>query len=138
MIKFKQINDEEVHIMKGEERIGQIFTPSGSGGDTTNAIQVCGFTEAFDLWGCGVFEGTKDIQLLYDDKKMEGRHIKDEHDACVRCFMIPCQCEEKNGCTCNGINISTKYCNCGAEPQGNPFTVKTHNDLKDRLLKKNG
>jgi hypothetical protein len=60
-IYFKQINDHEIDIVatapdgKGERKIGHIFSPSGSGENITNAIQVCGFDEAFDLWGCGIF-----------------------------------------------------------------------------------
>jgi len=58
-IKFKLINEQKVEIVnvddKGEHVIGQIFSPSSSGNDVKNAIQVCGFVEAFDLWGCGVF-----------------------------------------------------------------------------------
>ena len=52
-----------VAIMKGKKQVGRIFTPSGSGEDKLNAIQICGFSEAYDLWGC-VMDGYKDIQLL--------------------------------------------------------------------------
>ena len=75
-IKFKQISEKKIFIIgtdiKGEEKeIGHIFTPSGSGGGNVNAIQICGFDEAFDLWGCGVFgdkatgKMKKDIQLIW-------------------------------------------------------------------------
>lgn len=39
--------------------IGNIFTPSGSGHTYKNAIQICGFTEAFDLWGCANYQTYK-------------------------------------------------------------------------------
>jgi len=46
---------QEVLILDtdGGEVIGRIFTPSGTNRDMPNAIQVCGFDEAFSLWGCG-------------------------------------------------------------------------------------
>ena len=58
-IEFEFIRKEKVNIIGVEGKIrkliGHIFTPSGSGEDTLNAIQICGFEEAFDLWGCGIF-----------------------------------------------------------------------------------
>lgn len=103
-IRFKQITEKKVLIIgiddKGEHEIGHIFTPSGSGSDVENAIQVCGFTEAFDLWGCGLFktpkadqtgcfvtdekgnkiyEQVKDIQLKFDietEPGMTHQHLK--------------------------------------------------------------
>ncbi len=87
-IKFKQIDDEYVKILAvledgTEKDVGQIFTPSGSGETNLNAIQICGFDEAFDLWGCGVYgcketkNMKKDIQLCwqYPYDKMEERDI---------------------------------------------------------------
>lgn len=114
-IKFKLIGEQRIEIYSGNKKIGQIFTPSGSGNDCTNAIQICGFSEAFDLWGCGIFSGFKDIQLLFDDKKMTGNHIQDRlgHDNCWGCYMEECQCDNK----------FSKI----------PFKVKSSNDLKDRL-----
>ena len=101
----------EVIIEANTSKIGQIFSPSGSGNDKNNAIQVCGFTEAFDLWGCGVFEGYKDIQLLFDGGVMGGKKTFD-FDKCCRCYRHPCQCE-----TTDKI----------------PFTVKTSKKLKKRI-----
>lgn len=58
-IEFKQEDKEHIDIIgvDGKKRkvIGRIFTPSGSGEEYTNGIQICGFTEAFDLWGCACF-----------------------------------------------------------------------------------
>lgn len=75
-IKFKQTSAVHVDIIAiqddgTEKDIGHIFTPSGSSNDNLNAIQVCGFDEAFDLWGCGVYgdkstgQMKKDIQLCW-------------------------------------------------------------------------
>jgi hypothetical protein len=68
-----------------EKEIGHIFTPSGSARDNLNAIQICGFDEAFDLWGCGVFGNKetnnmqKDIQLcwFYPYEQMSDDQIRD-------------------------------------------------------------
>ena len=88
-LKFKQINEKKIMILnENEEEVGHIFTPAGSGNDNTNCVQICGFTDAFDLWGCGIFKGTKDIQLLFDENKMHGKHIQDKwlshDDVCIR------------------------------------------------------
>jgi len=75
-IEFEQEDKEHIQIIgiteKGERsEIGHIFTPSGSGERNLNAIQICGFDEAFDLWGCGVYgdaeqkQMKKDIQLCW-------------------------------------------------------------------------
>ena len=88
------VNDQEIKILddKGAE-VGHIFTPSGSGRHNVNCIQVCGFTEAFDLWGCGIYKGKKDIQLLYDDVKLKGTFHEFDLDKCLRCYQDPCVCE---------------------------------------------
>ena len=56
-IKFKLTDEQHIEIIdsSNDNKIGQIFTPAGTGGEVESAIQVCGFDEAFDLWGCGIF-----------------------------------------------------------------------------------
>lgn len=93
-IIFKLDTDQRILIMKDNVEIGHIFSPAGSGHNHLNAIQVCGFSEAFDLWGCGIYEGFKDIQLLFDGQKMSGEF--DTHlsvDSCGVCYHIPCACD---------------------------------------------
>lgn len=135
-IKFKFIDEEKIEIIMvngGEEKqVGHIFTPSGSGHDTLNAIQICGFSEAFDLWGCAVFahnpineenndfkkrngqnvlEQTKDIQLLFNWET--NSHVSNNlfsQNTCCKCFNEPCTCE---------IHIKGE----------NPYTVKRASDL---------
>jgi len=55
------------------KQIGSIFTPSSSGHDTKNAIQVCGIDEAFDLWGCSKYKTYKtDVSghsYMYEEPK---------------------------------------------------------------------
>lgn len=103
-ITFKMVNDKEIDIYSGENLIGHIFTPAGSGCDTKNAIQICGFEEAFDYWGCGIFgeKGEadkavmkKDIQLMFKDyKRAERRETNHTWHACVCCYNDPCTCEQ--------------------------------------------
>ncbi len=110
----------KVIIRKGmDKNVGHIFTPSGSGRYVLNAIQVCGFTEAFDLWGCGIYRGFKDIQLLFDTGIMGGVDTRIDMKKCCACFREPCQCENKK------INSKTS-----------PFKVKRKQQLKDRVNEK--
>ncbi len=128
MITFEQIDVQHVKILKNGLPVGEIFSPSGSGEMYPNAVQVCGFSEAFDLWGCACFPGYKDIQLLFDGKKMDGKYdsyMRD--DACARCYMMPCQCEDKD---------KFELFDEESKKNSNPFTVKRQSDLDDRVEKK--
>ena len=95
------------------KKVGEIFTPSGSGHTIRNAIQVCGFSEAFDYWGCAVFGRLqdkekvvarlesrypediqmKDIQLKFD-WETEPHHTQHSRMGvdCLRCYNDPCTC----------------------------------------------
>lgn len=151
-IEFKQISPTQVEIIgigtatqdkdatEVEREIGCIFTPSGSSQDCVDCIQVCGFEEAFDLWGCGryhvpscnssgeyirdkngnrVFNYARDIQLKYNwethGASLHQNKNGDWAKNCHRCFNEPCTCE---------IKIAHE----------NPFTVKREQDL--HVLKK--
>lgn len=136
-IEFELVDKETVKIIgidgTGKRtNVGIIFTPSGTGVDCLNAIQVCGFKEAFDLWGCGryaypklkvndmeyekdkngnkILQYAKDIQLMFDDESTTKFEMK-WHENCTGCFNNPCTCERKD-----------KY--------DNPYTVKREQDLK--------
>ena len=142
MMHFEPIEDKEIkarngstvyreiRIMQDFREVGRIFTPSGSGEDTENAIQVCGFTEAFDLWGCGIFKGYKDIQLLFDEGIMGGKETTDLNKCC-RCYRYPCQCENKAN-----YNVFEKE--DGSKKHILPFNVKSSFDkeFQKRLRKK--
>jgi hypothetical protein len=143
-VEFELVNREMVRIIgiDGNEKrnsIGLIFTPSGTGVDNLNAIQVCGFKEAFDLWGCGRFaypklkhemeyekdkngrrimQYAKDIQLMFDDESTPDVDNMKWHENCTGCFNNPCTCER-----------IIKF--------DNPYTVKREQDLK-LLEKANG
>ena len=120
MIKFKVGKvKNEVIILKDGKNVGRIFSPSGSGRDCIDGVQICGFSEAFDYWGCGVYGGFKDIQLLYSDKKLGGQKTTSVIE-CIRCYRKPCQCEVKE----------TKF-NCfkSRTYKANPFKVKRSHEV---------
>ncbi len=62
-IEIEFVDKQHVNVIgihkKERKKIGNIFTPSGSGESSKNAIQVCGFNEAFDLWGCANYQTYK-------------------------------------------------------------------------------
>ncbi len=109
-ITFELENEQEVKIMNGDKQIGRVFTPSGTSRDVPNAIQVCGISDAFDLWSCGIFfdknkNPTKDIQLLFE----EGSHLSpnsfskfDMVNSCGRCFY------PKDKCMCWDLKLIRK------------------------------
>ena len=143
-LRFKMHDDKKVFILNDAgEQIGHIFTPSGSGQDSENAIQVCGFSEAYDLWGCGIFKGYKDIQLLFDNKIMKGKDSFRLQDGCMRCFRKPCRCEVKSKTKFKLTNESKSKAKLMNEyitltidnPSGSPFTIKRESDLKKRIIK---
>jgi len=135
-ITFKLVDEQHVDIMCGENKIGHIFSPSGSGENVLNAIQVCGFDEAFSLWGCGCFAEKKkkdskageyscssimkkDIQLRFSDYVNDKDSNNHYYRNCTRCYNSPCTCEVLGQ---NGI----------------PFIVKHEYEIKDKLEYKNG
>lgn len=67
-ITFKQVDEQHVNIMCGDNIIGQVFSPAQQGGNT---VQLCGFEEAYDLWGCGVFSEKKVTTHKYDKEQLE-------------------------------------------------------------------
>ena len=131
-IEFELVNNKEITIfgIENNERkeIGRIFTPSNnmenrkesgnSTSDNPKAIQVCGFTKIYDLWGCGVYGKKenlidkdelnksiitqlinrkvthyKDIQLQFDFNTDKIRD-NDTLNNCHRCYNNPCTCRE--------------------------------------------
>lgn len=114
-ITFKLVDDQRVSIIQDGKPIGSMFSPAGSGDNCVNAVQVCGFTEAYDLWGCGIFRGFKDVQLLFDKAKMSGEDTHIELHKCTGCYRDPCQCE----------NPKDKL---------RPFKVKTEKEIEDRII----
>ncbi|MEK6881474.1 MAG: hypothetical protein AABY22_17765, partial [Nanoarchaeota archaeon] len=145
-MKFQYENEKEILVLGIDETtneshiVGRIVTPAASG---KNAIQVCGFTDAYDYWGCAVF-GTsidkkvktetiisgvrehhetikeefrqaKDIQLMFDLRTIQNKAKNTNFTGgdCMKCFNMPCTCEVR----ITMINA------------GNPYVVKREKDL---------
>src|SRR3989304_6250204 len=72
-IIFKWIDEQHIDILCKESGnvIGHIFSPSGTGEVYSNAIQVCGFEEEFDLWGCGVFGERVEEKICFTEDKID-------------------------------------------------------------------
>lgn len=107
-IKFKLNNENEVlviaynKITNEEKEVGHIFTPGGTLRDNKSTIQVCGFKEAMNLWGCGIYGDSnnrrlarKDIELIY-----EWNTQQISNDGCGGCYSNPCVCENKEKGKC--------------------------------------
>ena len=99
--------------------IGRMFTPSGTGHDREGAIQVCGFDDCIELWGCGIFgdgEGNpkKDIQLLFNENSKKDDSISRDaisSHKCGKCFHYH---RDKNGnkdddgeCKCDELRVKS-------------------------------
>ena len=138
-IEFELINKQEIKIYGYDEdlvkhEIGYIFTPASSGANIINAIQICGFREAYDYWGCARYQfpkigdnrericnhldgkknpivQAKDIQLLFDIETIKTK-IKISNE-CWACFNNPCTCENK-----------------GNHAKLNPYNIKRETDVQ--------
>ena len=143
-IIFELVNKQEVKVFGIEngvkKEIGCIFTPSASGGNILNAIQICGAEEIFEYWGCARYiklkdvrkrilnslenkkddyEQSKDIQVMFSFDTEPANHNKRKVDInkdCLACFNNPCLCENK-------INHKQK----------SPYKVKREGQLQDKL-----
>ena len=103
-ITFKLINEQHIDIMNEENKIGHIFTPSGTSHDKVDAIQVCGISQFFDAWGCGIFNDKngcpkKDIQLLFEPDTQDNISKAMGSDVCFRCFY------PKDKCRCWDLRV---------------------------------
>lgn len=119
-------NKKSIAIMDGDKKIGQIFL------EEANVLQVCGFTEAFDLWACGPFDGKKDIRLLFDETKLPGKFTGGSFNNCMRCYREPCCCENKR--VPIHANLLTKT-ELELKSDDNPFNVKRSHELASRIEK---
>lgn len=108
--KDVKVRTKEVKIMNNGNQIGRIFTPSGTSKDVPNAIQVCGFDDAFEFMGCGVFGESiddgkrpkKDIQLLFSENSAFGNVDYDFENSCNNCFY------DKKECKCYDLKVKNK------------------------------
>ncbi len=127
-ITFELTNDQFIYIKSNGKIIGHIFSPAGSGHDTLNAIQVCGFEEAYDLWDCGVFGETKNksekvINALDNTQELPVRPKKD----------IQLMFKEYDKITPDGIMFDCTCGVCYTDPCICPLTIKNHKDLENVL-----
>ncbi len=124
-IEFELKDKKHINIINKRDGriIGQIFTPSGTGEKIKDAIQVCGFSRAFEHWSCGIIgdnngKPLQDIQLLFKDfKSNTGSDMKGvcfgttnlsimNKEGCDRCF----QKKDKFGnCKCSEFKIHRHY-----------------------------
>ena len=110
-IEFEQVDKKHINIVAimpdgTRKEIGRIFSPAGTTEDVKNAIQICGFSEAYDFWGCSLYERSmpknlymlkkiteqdatkklqcKDIQLLFDPSTEKNKDHRSGD--CWTCF----------------------------------------------------
>ena len=95
-ISFELVSNTKVNIIRDGKLIGHMFS-QGEGdydlpfpGDKSNnivlnSVQICGFNSLSEVWGCGVFQGTKDICLRWDyevkpeyEQQQRNRYEKEE------------------------------------------------------------
>jgi hypothetical protein len=105
-IIFQIENEQEVKIIDKDngKMCGRIFSPGGTTRNVPNAIQICGFDFAYELFGCGVITGDdglhkKDIQLLFQPRKDDYFKIPYKTFECWRCF------NSKENCTCKEFKV---------------------------------
>lgn len=115
IFKMTEGNDEDVKIIdkSNGQVVGRIFTPSGTMEDKEGAIQVCGFDDCFDLWGCGIFgddkgNPKKDIQLLFNENSTNKnellRNILLGTDCCEKCFY---KYDKSRKCKCDDLRVKS-------------------------------
>lgn len=107
MITFKLINKKEVKILFDGKEVGRIFTPGGTTHDKEDVIQVCGFDEAYELWGCGIYKDKekfkKDIQLLFGKDSKYAEDIPSFREMCGGCY------NKKDNCRCKDLKLRKNY-----------------------------
>ncbi len=124
-LKFDLKDKKHINIINEEDGriVGRIFTPSGTMEKIEDAIQICGFSRAFELWSCGVIGDNKgyplqDIQLLFKDFKSEiGQDMKGisfgarnlsilNKGGCDKCFHWK---DEFGNCKCSELKVHKRY-----------------------------
>ncbi len=124
-LKFKLKDKKHINIINEDDGriVGEIFTPSGTGEKIEDAIQVCGFSRAFELWGCGRIGDNKgsslqDIQLLFKNfKSNTGSKMRNvcfgaknlpvmDKKGCDRCFHWK---DKEGNCKCSELKVFKRY-----------------------------
>lgn len=146
-LKFEQVDDEHINIIcygKGikEHKVGTIQTPSGSGECYHNAIQVCGFSEAFDLWGCACFKEpllsrrNRDSEIdavvtAINFMKNDNGEMKMQHAKDIQLLFSAETIENKGDYRIENCGYCYNIpCTCETRVKyENPYTVKRSQDL---------
>ena len=102
-IWFELEGEHYIKIMRNGKQIGQIWTEQPKDGMKPypheeseyckNAVQICGFDKISEIWGCGPFQGKKDVVIsflpegdYFEEKKkryasyIENKYNKKEFD----------------------------------------------------------
>lgn len=122
---FELTDNQHMNIINEEDGriVGRVFTPSGTSRDKPDAIQICGFSRAFEIWGCGVMGDNKgnalqDIQLLFKDfKSRTGEDMKGKSfglsnipimnkEGCDRCFHWR---DKVGNCKCPELKVFRRF-----------------------------
>ena len=81
-IHFKIVTPTEIKIMSEGKEIGQIWSQEKSGtlpfphtNEDYDSIQICGFDNLTGQWGCGKYEGKRDLVIQFE-KAREKEHEK--------------------------------------------------------------
>ncbi len=69
-IRFALEDDTKVLVLLDGKEVGHIFSPATTVKNKECAIQVCGFEEAHQLWGCGIYGEEIDapVRRAFDDR----------------------------------------------------------------------
>ena len=156
-LEFEPVDNKQFKVIAVQngirKQVGFVYTPSSSGWNIKNAIQVCGFSEAFDLWGCAVFgqksdkekvvarlerrpsewKQVKDIQLLFewDTEPHRTEHGGFGPDGCLGCYNSPCTCDNER------LVLTMDEVDEGKGKTGkNPYKVKREEELEVERVKK--
>jgi hypothetical protein len=113
MITFHLEDDENIMIRINGKTVGRITTPGSS--LEQNTIQICGFEDAYDLWGCGPYsEQIEDKHIHKKDIELQFKEYDNSHSSpngkCNGCYNLVCNC-----------NLGVKKISISAEM---PFEVK--------------
>ena len=148
-LKFKLKDEKHINIINGEDGriVGRIYTPSGTGEVIEDAIQICGFSRAFELWSCGRIGDEKgnalqDIQLLFKDFKSKTQQDMNgicfgtsnlsiiNKDGCDRCFHWR---DEFGNCNCSELKVHRRYGDIAKWEKR-----KKHYETKEKIIKELG
>jgi len=152
-ITFSLESEQLVVIKRGEQTIGHIFTPCGTNGDELNVVQVCGFDELFDYWGCGVYaeeemfsrhlpldqsmsmirHGVRTTGVVRVEKhtqKKDVRMLFKENEKTIVVNKMASINIQKDCLRCYNVP-----CTCDNKEGPNPYSLKREEDIREHITK---